>query len=65
MALGKKVKLNELTEYELELIPKISEKLSKKIISYRRNLKRIEDLKKIKGIGEKTFRKIEKYVEVK
>lgn len=65
MALKRKIELEKLTAYELELIPKISDKLSAKIINYKNRVKKLEDLKKIRGIGDKTFILIKQYVKLK
>lgn len=62
-----KVNLNTSSESELLNVPGIGPTKVKEIISYREKtgtFQNVEDLKKIKGIGEKTFEKIKEYFTV-
>ncbi|WKU13606.1 helix-hairpin-helix domain-containing protein [Staphylococcus devriesei] len=62
-----KVNLNTSSESELLNVPVIGPTKVKEIISYREKtgtFQNVEDLKKIKGIGEKTFEKIKEYFTV-
>jgi len=49
--------LNEATFQELVLVPGIGKTLAGRIIAHR-PYRTIEDLKQVKGIGEKTFDKL-------
>ncbi len=60
----KKININKATAKELESLPGIGPALSKRIIEGR-PYKTIEDIKKVKGIGEKTFEKIKDKITVK
>lgn len=62
-----KVNINTATILELQLIDGIGEKKAADIISYRNSnggFTHIEQLLEIKGIGEKTFKKISSFVEI-
>lgn len=63
----KKINLNRATLRELDSLPGIGEELGKRILAYREskgNFSSIEELKKIKGIGQKTFEKLKKLVTI-
>ncbi|MDX1764026.1 MAG: helix-hairpin-helix domain-containing protein [bacterium] len=63
----KKVDLNEATVQELAALPGIGAKKAEAIIEYRKSHKRfnsVEELKKVKGVGEKLFAKIEPMIQV-
>lgn len=55
-----KISINSASAQELETINGIGSKTAEKIIRYREKhkFKRLEEIKKIKGIGEKKFQKI-------
>lgn len=60
---SKKVNINKATEEELVEIKHIGPALARRIITYRDKygpFKKTEDIKSIKGIGEKTYEKIRK-----
>ncbi len=62
-----KVNLNAATESELTTLPGIGPAKAQAILEYREQNGRfnsIEDLKKISGIGEKTFEKLVQYIEI-
>jgi len=62
------VNINVASEEEIAAIPGIGEKKSQAIVEYRKKhgpFARIEDLKKVDGIGDKLFEKIRRYVVVK
>jgi competence protein ComEA len=63
----KKINLNRATLQELDSLPGIGEELGKRILAYREskgNFSSIEELKKIKGIGQKTFEKLKNLVTI-
>jgi comEA protein len=58
-----KVNINTAGKEQLMDLPRIGEKIAERIIEYREKngkFKRPEDIMKVKGIGEKTFKKFEK-----
>lgn len=64
---GVKVNINKATSEELQLIPGIGPSTAQKIIDYRQEngaFGKIEDLKNISGIGEKTFENMKDYIEI-
>lgn len=61
----KKVNINKASLQELLILPQVGESLAKRIISYRETngpFKDIEELKKIKGIGEKKLEALKDYI---
>ena len=53
-----KININTAPAAELQSLPRIGEKIAERIIDFRKKngpFKRIEDLMKVKGIGEKVF----------
>lgn len=64
---AKAVNINTAAAAELTTLPRIGEKMAQRIISFRKGngpFKRKEDLMKVKGIGEKLFRLIEKRITI-
>jgi competence protein ComEA len=62
-----KVNINTAGVDQLVKLPRIGEKIAKRIIEFREKngkFKKIQDLMKVKGIGEKTFKKFEKMLTV-
>lgn len=60
-----KININQATREEIERLPYIGPSLAERIIQYRQReggFRSIEDLKKVKGIGEKNLEKIKPYV---
>ncbi|HBO61046.1 TPA: hypothetical protein DD449_05180 [Candidatus Berkelbacteria bacterium] len=56
-----KININTAALTDLDKIPSVGPVIAQRIIDYRNEngaFKTIEDLKKVKGIGEKTFEKI-------
>ncbi len=60
------VNLNQATEEELELLPRIGPTRAHAIVEHRRRhpFRKIEDLIRVKGIGRKTFGKLRPYLRV-
>jgi competence protein ComEA len=62
-----KVNINTATLAELQSLPRIGPKVAQRIIDYRTqngNFKRVEDLMKVKGIGEKVFAQLKDWITV-
>ncbi len=60
------VNLNTATAAQLDLLPRVGQKMAGKIIAHREKepFRRIEDLVKVKGIGKKGFEKMRPYLTV-
>lgn len=64
----KSINLNEADAKRLELLPGIGENTANKIIIFRTKVGRftsLEQLMEVKGIGEKKFEKIKKYIYIR
>jgi competence protein ComEA len=64
---GKPVDLNSATVEQLVQIPGIGKALAERIVSFREQngpFKRVEDLLKVQGIGEKSFQKLRPHLTV-
>src|SRR4030042_695599 len=62
-----KIDINQAEPWLLEALPGIGEVLAQRIVDYRSingPFQRIEDLLKVRGIGEATFEKIEDFITV-
>ena len=62
-----KVNINTASVSELETLPQIGPKVAQRIVDFRTQngkFKKIEELMKIKGIGEKTFEKLKDLITV-
>jgi competence protein ComEA len=64
---GPKVNINTASQAELEGLPRIGPKIAEQIIQYRTqngNFKKIEEIMKVKGIGEKLFNQLKDLITV-
>ncbi len=61
-----KININTASKNELMRLPWVGEKTAEKIIEYRekKSFESPEDIKKIKGIGDKKFEKMEEFIEI-
>ncbi|MCK5057504.1 MAG: helix-hairpin-helix domain-containing protein [Candidatus Aminicenantes bacterium] len=61
------ININTASAVQLTKLPRIGEKISQRIIDFRKNngkFKKSADLMKVKGIGEKIFEKLRKLITV-
>jgi competence protein ComEA len=61
------ININTAGAAELVKLPRVGEKISQRIIDFRNKhgkFKRVEDIMKVKGIGEKTFAQMKKMITV-
>lgn len=64
---GSVININTATEAELATLPGMGEKIAKRIVEYRTSggrFSRVEDIKNVRGIGEKTFENIKDKITV-
>ncbi len=60
------VDLNRASIAELELLPHVGPAMARRIVAFRKSngkFKSVQDLKKVKGIGDKTFELIKPYLQ--
>ncbi len=62
----KSISINKADKKELMMLPGIGPKMADAIIEYRKanKFKSVDDLKNVKGIGDKTFAKLKKYLKL-
>jgi len=64
---GEKINLNTASLAELQNLPRIGPKVAQRIIDFRKqngSFKKIEELMKVKGIGEKIFNNLKDLITV-
>ena len=64
---NEKVNINTATQAELETLPGIGPSIAVKIINYRKEngkFAKIEDIKKVSGIGENKYSKIKELIKI-
>ncbi len=63
----KKININTASVSELQTLPRIGPKVAQRIVDYRTQngpFKKIEDIMKVRGIGEKVFNQIKDLITV-
>ncbi len=63
-----KLNLNMASEDQLMLLPKVGPAKAERIVTWRKKnggFKRVADLRRVKGFGYKTFKKLEPYLDIK
>jgi competence protein ComEA len=63
----KKININTASLVELQELPRVGEKVAQRIIDFRKKngrFRKIEEIMKVKGIGEKMFNKIKDLITV-
>lgn len=63
-----KVNLNTATEEQLQLLPTVGPAKAERIITWRTKnggFKRVADLRRVKGFGYKTFKRLEPFLDIK
>jgi comEA protein len=64
---SEKVNINTASLQELQNLPRIGPKIAQRILDYRKqngSFKKIEELMKVKGIGEKVFNRLKELIVV-
>ena len=65
--LGGKLNLNTATAEQLELLPSVGPQKAERILTWRKKnggFKRVADLRRVKGFGYKTFKRLEPFLDV-
>jgi len=64
---GKLININSADASQLIELPSVGPKLAQRILDYRKsngNFKRVQDLMKVKGIGEKVFARLQPLITI-
>ncbi len=64
---GDKVNINTASLQELQTLPRIGPQIAQRILDYRKengNFKRVEDILKVRGVGEKVFEQLKDKITV-
>lgn len=67
-AIAGKLNLNTATSEQLQLLPGVGPSKAERIVTWRKKngaFKRVADLRKVKGFGYKTLKKLEPYLDIK
>lgn len=65
--LAGKLNLNEATEQQLQLLPSVGPAKAERIVIWRKKnggFHRIADLRRVKGFGYRTFKKLEPFLDI-
>jgi len=65
---SKKVNINTASKERFETLPGIGPVMAERIVAYREQsgtFKNAEDIKNVKGVGDKTFEKMKKWITLK
>jgi len=66
--LGGKINLNSATEEQLMLLPSVGPSKAERIVVWRKKnggFKRVADLRRVKGFGYRTFKRLEPFLDIK
>ena len=66
--LGGKLNLNTATEEQLMMLPTVGPAKADRIVAWRKKnggFKRVADLRRVKGFGYKTFKRLEPFLDIK
>lgn len=64
---GEKININTASLDELQKLPRVGPQIAQRILDYRKengNFKKIEDIMKVRGIGEKVFGQLKDMITV-
>ncbi|MGB7294245.1 MAG: helix-hairpin-helix domain-containing protein [Candidatus Aminicenantales bacterium] len=64
---GDKININTASLGELQKLPRIGPQIAQRILDYRKengNFKRVEDILKVRGVGEKMFEQLKDLITV-
>jgi competence protein ComEA len=67
-SLSGKLNLNTATEEQLQMLPGVGPSKAERVLAWRKKngaFKRVADLRKVKGFGYKTLKKLEAFLDVK